>query len=1035
MTRFGRSLRPVAAQLLLVVGTCLLLGELAREVVPASLDAQLGLGSAPDAAAAIFYLSQGVALTPTHAPGAHMSIVPLGALLVLLAALAVPAFRARRRGGRAVAMVAGHVLPYSVLAWIGSFVDDRVATGVPAHWTAFLLPMLVAAAGTTIGFRLADAENIRHRLLRTGLVVGALATLEGLALAALAPHAAWDLLGRPQDTGSLAVEALLVGPNLLLTGLVAALGVPVEWSATFVATSGGTLQVGPYLPIAVAAVVAAVAARSGRSAPRVALATAAGLWLSIALTAGQLKPDFYLGASVHYTPLFALALPAAFGLIAALGAAAGRRGATARGRTQLAHAVAIASLAALLAAAVLGSTAEPGAAPSGARITSLLSGAQGIRGTPAMRAGTLVRIHVPAARRQRARRGSRRLRSDSATPAVLTRDPRVGTVGFAQVELPVPNDSVRSARDVAEDYAPALGFDSLSGALRLQSRDVDHLGMAHVRFTQAYRGYPVFGGSLSIHFSDDGTHVAAVSNGLVPGVTLPDDAAVTVTSEQTVATAKRALPDGRLTGRPHVEVFAGQNRQQAAHAKLVWLVELADPATGVSNTYAIDAESGDLIAVIEHQQDARNRQIYTADHASVAVRLARAEGQGPTGDADVDGAYDGTGATYDYYNVKFGRDSYDGNGATLFSTVHVGTNWPNASWSSSAGMYYGDGYAAARDVTGHELTHAVTEHSAALVYQDEPGAINEAFSDIFGEMVERYSTGHQDWLIGEQIPGGAIRSMANPTLYSQPDTLSGYVETCYDSGGVHTNSGIINRAFYLTVQNIGADKAERIFYRTLTHYLNTYSNMEAVRGGAKQSATDLYGPTETVGVTNAFDAVGLNGVLNPPPASCGGGGCGALTALSGAGLDGLSPTGADRNTVLTTMYRVRDSLMHDSSAGQHFSAEFDTTTGRLSELLVSDPALREDAAHLLQGLTPPLDALMDGNGDEATMTPGLVDEMRGFLDSVAQADEASGGGRLARVIREEEGIVNLDSLEGKTFDQALAELDARVSQASPSGGP
>jgi hypothetical protein len=104
-------------------------------------------------------------------------------------------------------------------------------------------------------------------------------------------------------------------------------------------------------------------------------------------------------------------------------------------------------------------------------------------------------------------------------------------------------------------------------------------------------------------------------------------------------------------------------------------------------------------------------------------------------------------------------------------------------------------------------------------------------------------------------------------------------------------------------------------------------------------------------------------------------------------------------------------------------------------LLVSDPALREDAAHLLQGLTPPLDALMDGNGDEATMTPALVDEMRGFLDSVAQADEASGDGRLARVIREEEGIGNLDSLEGKTFDQVLAELDARVSQASPTGGP
>ncbi len=104
---------------------------------------------------------------------------------------------------------------------------------------------------------------------------------------------------------------------------------------------------------------------------------------------------------------------------------------------------------------------------------------------------------------------------------------------------------------------------------------------------------------------------------------------------------------------------------------------------------------------------------FNTNHSqSLPGGLARREGQGPSGDREIDGAYDGTGATYDYYRAKFGRDSYDNAGAALLSTVHFGSNYQNAYWDGQR-MVYGDGFASALDVSGHELTHAVTERTSS----------------------------------------------------------------------------------------------------------------------------------------------------------------------------------------------------------------------------------------------------------------------------------------------------------------------------------
>ena len=221
----------------------------------------------------------------------------------------------------------------------------------------------------------------------------------------------------------------------------------------------------------------------------------------------------------------------------------------------------------------------------------------------------------------------------------------------------------------------------------------------------------------------------------------------------------------------------------------------------------------------------------------------RTEGQAATGDAAADEAYDGLGATWDLYRQVYGRDSLDDHGLPLLGTVHYGEDYDNAFWDGSQ-MVFGDGdgtvfnrFTIAVDVIGHELTHGVTQFTARLDYQGQSGALNESVSDVFGSLVKQRSLGQgadqADWLIGaglftSSVHGVALRSMKAPgTAYDdpqlgkdpQPATMSDYVETTDDNGGVHTNSGIPNHAFYLAATAIGGNAWEgagQVWYDVLT---------------------------------------------------------------------------------------------------------------------------------------------------------------------------------------------------------------------------
>ncbi|WP_249310609.1 M4 family metallopeptidase [Bacillus sp. FJAT-49736] len=226
------------------------------------------------------------------------------------------------------------------------------------------------------------------------------------------------------------------------------------------------------------------------------------------------------------------------------------------------------------------------------------------------------------------------------------------------------------------------------------------------------------------------------------------------------------------------------------------------------------------------------------------------------------------GKVFDYYYSKFKRLSYDNRGADIISTVHYGSNYNNAAWIGNQ-MIYGDGdgrtftqLSGALDVVAHELTHAVTQTTANLAYQAQPGALNESFSDVFG-----YFLDPNDWLIGEDvytpgIPGDALRSLSNPTQYGQPDHMRNYqnlpITQAGDWGGVHTNSGIPNKAAYNTITSIGITKAEQIYYRALTVYLTPNSSFSSARQALVQAAQDLYGSATANSVATAWSQVGVN---------------------------------------------------------------------------------------------------------------------------------------------------------------------------------
>lgn len=345
-------------------------------------------------------------------------------------------------------------------------------------------------------------------------------------------------------------------------------------------------------------------------------------------------------------------------------------------------------------------------------------------------------------------------------------------------------------------------------------------------------------------------------------------------------------------------------------------------STQLRATRMQQAEYGDVLAasIFKAVGDGKERKVYDAQNgSSLPGTLVRQEGDPPAADAAVNEAYDGSGATWDLFKNIYGRNSIDNNGMLLSSTVHYRTGYDNAFWDGNQ-MVYGDGdenlpeadrlfnrFTIAIDIIGHELTHGVTQFEARLIYSQQPGALNEHMSDVFGSLVKQFQnnqTANQaDWIIGEglftpNVNGVGIRSMKEPgTAYNdpvlgrdpQPGHMNDYVNTSSDNGGVHINSGIPNRAFYTAAMELGGnawEKAGQIWYVTLRDRLASNSNFQQCANLTYVTAADLFGANslEQLAVKKGWETVGLtvDGGGTPPPPPSGDGCLGSLLRLLGA---------------------------------------------------------------------------------------------------------------------------------------------------------
>jgi bacillolysin len=456
-------------------------------------------------------------------------------------------------------------------------------------------------------------------------------------------------------------------------------------------------------------------------------------------------------------------------------------------------------------------------------------------------------------------------------------------------------------------------------------------GTTQTRYQQLVAGAKVLGGQLTV-LADPSGRTTAVVGAYFPDLQVKNSPSVTVAGARGVA-AQRIGSDGKWSSTLRIDprdgrLFHEVVNQRFDHRWVQWI----DAASGaMKNQYdAIAHGDGDGVGVKgdtkeldtvrqgsnfllqsadgrQRTYDAMNRTALpgtpmtdTDNHWNLVGTITRS----PSQPAGVDAHYY-AGVVDSFYNDEFGRDSVNDNGLTIVSSAHLMNGLCNAFWNGMQ-MAYGDGdgrtclpLSGALDVVGHELTHGVTQYTSHLIYQNESGALNEAFSDMMGTTIEFYADRHDldpagapDWLLGEDVvrPRG-FRNLGDPQENGNPDHYSELRVGDLDNGFVHSNSGIPNHAYYLaanggrnagcdavgsnghrhtadcdvTVRRVGLEDAAQVFYAGFTS-LPEYANMCDAR-----NATVAVAGSDARRISQAWAAVGVHSGCapgTPPPPPC-----------------------------------------------------------------------------------------------------------------------------------------------------------------------
>jgi Zn-dependent metalloprotease len=492
-------------------------------------------------------------------------------------------------------------------------------------------------------------------------------------------------------------------------------------------------------------------------------------------------------------------------------------------------------------------------------------------------------------------------------------------------------------RDFIKNRQKNLKINDPDDEFQINHRKQDTAGRYHYRLQQVFKGIKIWGGEAIVHLESDGT-VGSMDAALIPSPKgIATNPVVLLSNAVAAVNQKYYVGKGKILGKGELVIDGAINRQP----RLAWLFSAGsnpiDP-----RRFLVDAISGEIInsvALVENGavtgsgvdalgypetlnlwQNGGNYYMvdttkpmyaitsappsyssskgtitiadfgHSQDWSTANYAMSSSPSSGWIPDA-VSASYD-LSKVYDFYHSQFGRNSYDDAGSSLLGGVRFGTGYPNAYWSNQENaMSYGDGYSAALDVCGHEVTHGVIfsiGDGGILDYQNQPGALNEALADIFGECVEAKAIGNNDWLMGTHLASGALRNLADPSSMiiagnrPYPSKMSEFIQPNdsflnnflnQDNGGVHMNSLIFSHCFYLLAQGLngalGLPDAEKIFYQAMTLHMLKQTQFIDARHACITSAEELYGAgsIQSLKTAEAFDKVEIYDTPPTAPSS------------------------------------------------------------------------------------------------------------------------------------------------------------------------
>ncbi len=480
----------------------------------------------------------------------------------------------------------------------------------------------------------------------------------------------------------------------------------------------------------------------------------------------------------------------------------------------------------------------------------------------------------------------------------------------------VPGES--SATKFLEENKDLFGIDSAKEELKVVEVKKDDIGDTFVKFAQVIEGTEVDNSLINVHYDENGV-IVSVNGNLEENKEITTLGSKGISPEDAIKIAKSQFQYKTLKNEPKAEkvILTKDDVNYEVYKVNIFFME---PTIGSYDVF-VEGTSGKVIQTeskmrfnnpvkgsgtdvlgktreLNLNQSGEQYQmvdltnegtIYTYDMnngsgdgelvLNSTKEFTTEEHKSPVS------AHYNAGRVINFYKILFNRNSIDNKGMEINSFTHYKYNYNNAFWLGDV-MVYGDGdgeeftyLSGDLDVVGHEMTHGVIEYTANLAYHNQSGALNESMADVFGVLIATYDKYNvegggnwtfdaADWVVGDDIytpniQGDALRSLADPTLYDQPDHMNGYINLPDteddDWGGVHINSGIPNKAAYNIASNIGMEKTAKIYYRALTEYMHADTNFEQATYCLVQAATDLFGKdsNEVTAIKNSFASVGV----------------------------------------------------------------------------------------------------------------------------------------------------------------------------------